>query len=204
MAEKSGDNPGRSEGKVRRLKWDNDNMKAAMEAVSSGEMTVSASSRVFKVPRKTLDDRIRGNVFHGKKPGRTTILTPEEEESLTQYLFYMAERGFPLTRTMVKAFAWAIAKRSGNDARFSPEQGPSEHWWQLYRKRHPNIVLRKSDSLERTRAEAFNEVIVTEYFEILRNTLTTNNLTTSPRQICPFNFWLFTGTCYSCWKPVFF
>ena len=107
MAEKSGDNPGRSEGKVRRLKWDNDNMKAAMEAVSSGEMTVSASSRVFKVPRKTLDDRIRGNVSHGKKPGRTTILTPEEEESLTQYLLYMAERGFPLTRTMVKAFAWA-------------------------------------------------------------------------------------------------
>ena len=176
-------------------------MKAAMEAVSSG---VSASSRVFKVPRKTLDDRIRGNVSHGKKPGRTTILTPEEEESLTQYLLYMAERGFPLTRTMVKAFAWAIAKHSGNDARFSPEQGPSEHWWQLYRKRHPNIVLRKSDSLERTRAEAFNEVIVTEYFEILRNTSTTNNLTTSPRQICPFNFWLFTGTCYSCWKPVFF
>ena len=108
MAEKSGDNPGRSEGKVRRLKWDNDNMKAAMEAVSSGEMTVSASSRVFKVPRKTLDDRIRGNVSHGKKPGRTTILTPEEEESLTQYLLYMAERGFPLTRTMVKAFAWGI------------------------------------------------------------------------------------------------
>ena len=103
MAEKSGDNPGRSEGKVRRLKWDNDNMKAAMEAVSSWEMTVSASSRVFQVPRKTLDDRIRGNVSHGKKPGRTTILTPEEEESLTQYLLDMAERGFPLTRTMVKA-----------------------------------------------------------------------------------------------------
>ena len=95
MAEKSGDNPGRSESKVRRLKWDNDNMKAAMEAVSSGEMIVSASSRVFKVPRKTLDDRIRGNVSHGKKPGRTTILTPEEEESLTQYFLYMAERGFP-------------------------------------------------------------------------------------------------------------
>ena len=196
MAEKSGDNPGRSEGKVRRLKWDNDNMKAAMEAVSSGEMTVSASSRVFKVPRKTLDDRIRGNVSHGKKPGRTTILTPEEEESLTQYLLYMVERGFPLTRTMVKAFAWAIAKRSGNDARFSPEQGPSEHWWQLYRKRHPSIVLRKSDSLERTRAEAFNEVFVTEYFEILRNTLTTNNLTTSPRQIynCDETFLLMNYT----------
>ena len=139
-----------------------------------GRLRVAINCGVLsvKLPRKTLDDRIRGNVSHGKKPGRTTILTPEEEESLTQYLLYMAERGFPLTRMMVKAFAWAIAKCSGNDARFSPEQGPSEHWWQLFRKRHPNIVLRKSDSLERTRAEAFNEVIVTEYFEILRNTLT--------------------------------
>ena len=72
--------------------------------------------------RRTLDDRIRGNVSHGKKPGRTTILIPEEEESLTHNLLYMAERGFPLTRTIVKAFAWAIGKRSGNDARFSPEQ----------------------------------------------------------------------------------
>ena len=53
MAEKSGDNPGRSEGKVRHLKWDNDNMKAAMEAVSSGEMTVSASLRVFNTLNAT-------------------------------------------------------------------------------------------------------------------------------------------------------
>ncbi len=47
-----------------------------MEAVSSGEMTVTASSRVFKVPRKTLDDRIKGNVAHGTKPGRTTNIVP--------------------------------------------------------------------------------------------------------------------------------
>jgi len=60
MAEKSGDNPGRSDGKVCRIKWKDSDMKAALEAVSSGKMTVSASSRVFKVPRKTLDDRVRG------------------------------------------------------------------------------------------------------------------------------------------------
>ena len=41
----------------------------------SNNMSVSAASREFKVPRKTLDDRIRGRVAHGKKPGRTTILT---------------------------------------------------------------------------------------------------------------------------------
>ena len=183
MAEKSTDNFDKSEGGARRLKWNNDNMKAAMEwnndnmkaameAVTSNNMSVSAAFREFKVPRKTLDDRIRGRVAHGKKPDRTTILTSAEEESLVQYLLYMGEGGFPLTRTTVKAFAWAIAKRSGNEDRFS-QMGPSEHWWQLFKKWHPPIVLRKSDSLERKRAEAFNKDIVSEYFDMLRNTLIT-------------------------------
>ena len=78
----------------------------------------------------------------------------------------MVERGFPLTRTMVKAFAWAISKRSGTDSRFNQEQGPSERWWQLFKNRHPNIHLRKSDSLERSHAEAFNPVVVWEYFDL--------------------------------------
>ena len=43
-----------------RLKWSDDDMKAAMEAVSSGEMTISNASRQFQVPRKTLDDRVKG------------------------------------------------------------------------------------------------------------------------------------------------
>ena len=92
----------------KRKQWKDEDMVAAMEAATSGEMTVSASSRVFNVPRKTLDDRLKGHVIHGTKPGVTTVLTSEEENSLIKYLLYMAERGFPLTRTMVKAFSWAI------------------------------------------------------------------------------------------------
>ena len=82
MAEKSGDNPGRSEGKVRCLKRDNDNIKAAVEGVSSDEMTISAASKVFKVPRKILDDRIRGNVSHGKKPERWSNPSPGPLQSV--------------------------------------------------------------------------------------------------------------------------
>ena len=148
--------------KPRRMQWRDEDMRKAIEAVSSHKMTISAASRVFQVPRKTLDDRIKGLVIHGQKPG-------PKLSSLTNYLLYMADRGFPLTRTMVKAFAWAIAKRSGKDKRFNPEQGPSEHWWQLFRGRHPHIVLRKSDKLDRNRAEAFNEVIVKEYFDGTRS-----------------------------------
>ncbi len=156
-----------------------------MDAVSSSEMTITASSRAFSVPRKTLDDRVKGHVTHDKKPVIKNVLSAEEESSLVQYLLYMAQRGFPLTRTMTKAFAWAISKRSGTDNRFSKSDGPGEHWWQLFRSRHPEIRLRKSDNLERSQAEALNPTIVEEYFNILEATLTKHehDLLTSPRQL---------------------
>ena len=106
------------------LKWNNDDMMAAMEAVSSGKVTITAASREFNVPRKTLDDRVKGRVTHGKKPGVSTVLTTKEEESLAKYLIYMVERDFPLTRTMVKAFGRAIPKCSGRHNRFNPDCGP--------------------------------------------------------------------------------
>ena len=92
-------------------------MQKAMEAVSDDKVSVSAAARCFIVPCKTLDGRMKAFVQHGPK----TVLSAEEEEALVQYLLYMAKRGFPLTRKMVMAFAWAIAKRTGSADRFNPE-----------------------------------------------------------------------------------
>ena len=57
------------DGQCKHKQWKDEDMVAAMEAATSGEMTVSDSSRVFNVPRKTLDDRLKGYVIHGTKPG---------------------------------------------------------------------------------------------------------------------------------------
>ena len=35
------------------MKWSNDDMMAAIKAVSSGKVTITAASREFNVPRKT-------------------------------------------------------------------------------------------------------------------------------------------------------
>ena len=50
-----------------------------MRAVSQGGITVSAAAKQHVVPRKTLDDRIKGRVEHGTNPGPSTVLTAEEE-----------------------------------------------------------------------------------------------------------------------------
>ncbi len=89
-------------------------MVAAINAVKTNQMTISDAANHFHVPRKTVDNRIKGYVEHGSKPGRNPVLSAVEEDALVVYPLYMADRGFPLTRTMVKAFAWALAKQSGN------------------------------------------------------------------------------------------
>ena len=117
-------------------------------------MTISYAANHFHVPRKTLDDRIKGHMEDGSKPGRCLVLSAGEEDALVVYLLYMADLSFPLTRTMVKAFAWALAKWSGNGDHFNAETGPGEHWWTHFKSRHPEITLRRCDMLEHTFAEA--------------------------------------------------
>ena len=38
----------------------------------------------------------------------------------------------------MKAYAWSLARRSGNDHRFHPDLGPGDHWWSLFKKRNPD------------------------------------------------------------------
>ena len=151
-------------------------------AGKTNQMTISGAANHFHVPRKTLDDRIKGHVEHGSKPGRYPVLSAVEED-LSVYILYMANLGFPLTRTTVKAFAWALAKRSGNGDCFNAATGSGEHWWTNFKSLHREIILRRCDMLERIHAEALNQVTVNEYFTPFSNTLDDSGLKNKPRQL---------------------
>ena len=56
-------------------------------------------------------------------------------------------------------------------------------WWVNFRKRHPNLTLRRADNLERSRAECLSPEVVREYFDLLKKTFDDSGITTSPRQI---------------------
>ena len=111
--------PGTSHGP--RKCWEDKNMVMAMNVVKEGGLSVSAAASRFSVPRKTLDDRVKGRVKHCSKPGVSTVLSSTEEDALESYLIYMANRGFPLTRTMVKAFAWSITQKFDKAGHFNEE-----------------------------------------------------------------------------------
>ena len=71
--------------KVRKL-WNDVDMVAAINAVKTNQMTISGAVNLFHVLRKTLDDRIKGHVEHGPKPGRNPVLSAWEGDALVVYL----------------------------------------------------------------------------------------------------------------------
>ena len=80
--------------------WTNESMRAA---------------RLYNVPVETLRRRVTGNVDIDCRPGPTTVLTKEEEETIVRYLIQMADMGyglgFGLTKEAVMHMVYIIVEK---------------------------------------------------------------------------------------------
>ena len=120
-----------------------------------------------------------GRVTHGSNPGPSTVLTAREKEVLALYLLYMAERGFPLTLSMARAFA---SLHSGTSDCFNKEARAGKHLWSNFHARYPELTLHTVDNLEHSRANSLTKEVVDSYFETLKCILEENDLVNAPFQ----------------------
>ena len=162
--------------------WNPDDMKKVYHAAKLGQMSISNASKYFHVPRMSLSDRLNGKVSLEATMGAITILDIEEEIALISYITYMAARGFSLSVAQTSGFAWCIAKEHNKVHLFS-WKGPSDKWWRGFKSRHPEISLRRPDQLDRGRAAMGNINGLKDYFQSLKNTLESNQLTDKPERI---------------------
>ena len=75
------------------------NFDEAINLINSGVSTRQAGERCG-VPEATLRGHLRGRF--GRKIGRPTIMEQEDEKALVDYLVFMAECGYGLTRREVR------------------------------------------------------------------------------------------------------
>ncbi|KAJ8892434.1 hypothetical protein PR048_005014 [Dryococelus australis] len=78
--------------------------------------------------------------------GRKQDIPPEIEASLVYHIFLMELRGFALTIS---------------------EAGKT--WFYAFKKRDPNLSVRKPDALSLARARGMNKADVTKFFEMFEN-----------------------------------
>ena len=154
-----------------RVNWDEQKMRTALEAISSG-MTLSKAAQMYGIPKSTLFDHKIGRVLPGAKSGHPTILTEEEEEELVSFVIECCEIGYPKSRQDVIAMAQKVVTK-----RIFIPHDLSNGWWQGFCRRHTILTLKMATSLSISRAKASSPESLKRYYSLLEQILTKYGLT---------------------------
>lgn len=115
---------------------------------------------------QTKDEVTLNRLLNGAmKPGRPSVLTPDEERVIVQRLMYCARRGAALG---YDALSYMMAKIAADGRRNGFANGiPSQDTLRAFRARHRELTFRSQESKEKAKLNAENFNHVDRFFRIL-------------------------------------
>ncbi|XP_036151114.1 uncharacterized protein LOC105833505 [Monomorium pharaonis] len=159
--------------KTKRLNYTSDDMDHALKAIDSG-VSLRKAAAAFGVPAATLGRKKNNPDAIKRKTGPETVLSKNEEDDIVNWVLYRAERGMPVTKTelldSVQKFVTLLQKKTP-----FKENRPSRHWYEGFRKRHPQLTMRKPQHLSLNRATVSKEDLQ-EWFSDQKKYLKEKNL----------------------------
>lgn len=119
-------------------------IKAAVEAVKTKAFTLGKAAKIFGIPKSTLSDKVHERYPLEKKV--KTILTPEEEQKLAQWLITIARKGCKFPKQQLLQQVQRILNNEGRETIF-PNNLPGNRWYYAFLKRQGILPLCKKDAL---------------------------------------------------------
>jgi helix-turn-helix, Psq domain/Tc5 transposase DNA-binding domain len=108
----------------------------AIEAIQgSGNISLRAAARIYRVSRSTLHARVHGRPIRDEIPANSMILTPLEEEAIVQYILELTARSFPPRLYSVEEMANQLLQE-----RNMPSVG--KNWTSRFVIRRPELCMR--------------------------------------------------------------
>ena len=160
-----------------RKNWTEEGMEQAIKSITLRGMSVREAAEQYNIPKSTIYDRLSGKVLPNMSCGAPKYLTDNEERELATFLIGCSKIGYGKTRSEVLLLVERLLQSRGIT------RTVSNGWWERFRIRHPDITLRTPSSLCKARALATNHEVIDQYFDILEEALTVNNLFDKPHQV---------------------
>lgn len=156
--------------------WSEDSLKAAISAVKNDGLFVRAAAVQYKIPRKTLERRLKNNNDKKGPMGPSSLFGEQNEKKLVVHIKTMQAKGFPLTLNDVRKIAYDFAEQLKLKHRFNKESEKAGYdWLQMFLSRNTDITLRKSEGVSLARANAMNRLEVNNYFKLLESVFMQDN-----------------------------
>lgn len=111
--------------------------------------------------------------LHLGKPG-PRALSREEEGYLKTYAFAMGEAANPISKSLFKGIAGQIDARKPKP--YFSSQGPSDGWWDKYRRHHGDVALRKPGALDGGRTSMARKGVVKKFLKLVSDTMSTHGI----------------------------
>jgi hypothetical protein len=142
--------------------WTDDELSSAIAAHDSG-MSMKMASLQFGIPYNSFREH-----YYGVRKSRVReakgVLSMEEEQQLSDWLFSMVERGFGLTPTALRMKVSEITMSKMTPFR---EDIPGRGWMRGWKRRHPELILRAVHALEIARAKGLCKDNVASFYDNL-------------------------------------
>ena len=157
-------------------KWNRARLQKAVQSVHNG-MPIRRVAEEYGIPKSTLYDHASGKVGLNAKSGRHKHLDTIEEQDLESFLINCAFLGCARTKKETLAIVQQAVKQKGLDVNVS------SGWWKSFLGRHPTLTLRVGEGISHSRALGANQIALSQYFDLLSQTLSEGELNTKPCQI---------------------
>lgn len=136
-----------------------------LESIRSGTLSHRKAADEFKIPRRTILNKLRGR--HVKTPGHQPVFLPEQEAIFATYVNVMSDYGFPLTAIDLQHVIKSFLDRTGRNVKIFKENLPGKDWTKAFLQRHPQLTERFAANIKRCRA-AIDEPMLHDYIHNLK------------------------------------
>ena len=157
-----------------KFKYSLEALQDAFKDVKEGRLSINKASSQYNIPKGTLVNKIRDNDPTIKKMGPPTVLTFQEEKNLKQWILDMAMIGYPVHPAIVRNAVKNVLDKVPRPNPFT-DNLPGYKWFRLFMNRHPEIKLKNTEILSKSRASV-TEDNIREWFADLRSYLEKENV----------------------------
>lgn len=142
----------------RKVPYTKETLKKALDAIRGG-MRISAASRRYGIPTSSLHDYLRGKYseHRPKKKSPPSLLTPQEERSVVDWVLSIEKAGLPISKDQLKNTIFKLETES-NRPLVLKSHVAKEKWFRSFLERHP-LITRRLDQVSTTTERKIKENI---------------------------------------------
>ena len=139
-------------------------LEECIAMIKSGTMSQQYASEHYKIPRRTLNYKMKEK--HMQKSGKPTVFSAEEEERFVQCTLKMSNFGFPIDSFDLRHIVKDYLETKGRTVSQFKNNMPGTDWVRSFLKRHPELTNRFATNIKRVRA-AIDEATLRDYINNL-------------------------------------